>query len=116
MVIATLNIGDPVFIGGIFGFLISLPIALFLAFWMSAVKNSTAVVIGAFIGALLGFLIIQAWAGTLIFNTSMAGASGASIFFGSALFCSIMGLIGGIISDLFVARRSTRDYRRHISE
>lgn len=113
---AALNIGDPVFIGGILGFLISLPIALFLAFWLSNVKNRAAVVIGAFIGALLGFLIIQAWAGTLISNTPLPGANGASAFFGGLLFCSAMGLIGGIVSDLLVAGRSTRDYRRQVSE
>ena len=116
MVMAAFNIGDPVFIGGIFGFLISLPIALFLAFWMSNVKNKTAVVVGAFIGALLGFLIIQAWAGTLISNTDLEGAYGASAFFGGLLFCSATGLIGGLISDLLVASRNTRDYRRQASE
>jgi biotin transporter BioY len=116
MVIAALNIGDPVFIGGFFGFLISLPIALFLTFWLSNVKNRIAVVAGAFVGALLGFLIIQAWAGTLIFNSSLAGANGGSAFFGCTLFCSAMGLIAGILADLLVARRNTRDYRRRIAE
>ncbi len=116
MVIAALDIGNPVFVGGLFGFLLSLPIALFLAFWLSNVKNRIAVIAGAFVGALLGFLIIQAWAGTLIFNSSLAGANGGSAFFGCALFCSAMGLVGGILSDLLVARRNTRDYRRQISE
>ncbi|GAC1358903.1 MAG: hypothetical protein NVS2B12_30990 [Ktedonobacteraceae bacterium] len=115
MVIAAFSLGDPVFIGDFFGLLISLPIALFLAFWMSAVKNRAAVVIGAFIGALLGFLIILVWASPLIFNTPLPGISGASAFFGGALFCSIMGLIGGIVMDLVVASRSARDYRRQVS-
>jgi biotin transporter BioY len=116
MVIAAFNIGDPVFIGGIFGFLLALPVALFLAFWLSNVKNRTAVVVGAFVGALIGFLIIQGWAGTLIFNSSLPGANGGSAFFGCVLFCSAMGLIGGIIADLLIARRNTRHYRRQIAE
>ncbi len=115
MVIATLSLGDPVLIGDFFGLLLSLPIALFLAFWISAVKNRTAVVVGGFIAALLGFFIILGWAGTLFFDTPLPGANGASAFFGSVLFCSIMGLVGGMVADLVVASRSTRDYRRHVS-
>jgi len=115
MILATLSLGDPVFIGDIFGLLLSLPVALFLAFWVSAVKNRTVVIIGAFISALLGFFIILGWAGTLIFDTPLSGANGGSAFFGSVLFCSIMGLAGGMIADLLVARRSARDYRRQVS-
>ncbi len=51
---------DGIFIGDFWGFLLALPIALFLAYWMSEVKNRTAVVVGAFAGALLGFIIILA--------------------------------------------------------
>src|SRR5947209_9302454 len=103
---------DGVFIGDFWGFILALPIALFLAFWLSAVKNRAAVVVGAFIGALLGFLIILGWVGTLIYNTELPGANGGATFFGSVLMCSTLGLTGAIIFDLIVARRSARDYRR----
>src|SRR5258708_13171111 len=79
---------NDIFIGGFCGFLLSLPIALFLAFWMSAVKNRLVVVVGAFIGALLGFLIILGWFDTLIFTTQLPGATGCSTFFGSAFIFS----------------------------
>src|SRR5947209_3377995 len=54
---------DPngIFVGSIFGLIIALPVSLFLAFWVSAVKNKAVVVLGAFIGAILGFLIILGW-------------------------------------------------------
>ena len=110
------NIGDPIFIGDFFGFLLALPISLFLAYWLSAVKNHKAVISGAFVGALIGFLIILGWADTLIFNTPLPGANGGSVFFGSALFCPIMGLIGGILTDLLVARKNARDYRRQAGQ
>jgi len=103
---------DGVFIGDFWGFILALPIALFLAYWLSDVKNRMVVVIGAFIGALLGFLIILGWVGTLIFNTPLPGANGGATFFGSVLLCSTLGLAGAIIFDLIVARRSARDYRR----
>ncbi|MFL5626066.1 MAG: PTS sucrose transporter subunit IIBC [Ktedonobacteraceae bacterium] len=103
---------NDIFIGGFCGFLLSLPIALFLAFWMSAVKNRGIVVLGGFIGALLGFIIILGWVGTLIFSTPLPNANGASTFFGSVLLCSVLGLAGAIILDLIVARRNARDYRR----
>ncbi len=103
---------NDIFIGGFCGFLLSLPVALFLAFWMSAVKNRLIVVLGAFIGALLGFIIILGWVGTLVFSTPLPGANGGSTFFGSVLLCSVLGLAGGIIFDLIVARRNARDYRR----
>lgn len=106
------NIGDPIFIGDIFGLILALPISLFLAYWMSAVKNHVAVVVGALVGAVLGFFIILGWAGTLIFDTPLPGANGASIFFGSVLFCSICGLIGGIVTDMLIARIRRKDYTR----
>ncbi len=105
---------NDIFIGGFCGFLLSLPIALFLAFWMSAVKNRGVVVLGAFVGALLGFIIILGWVDTLIFSTTLPGANGASTFFGSVLICSVLGLAGAIIFDLIVARRNARDYRRQV--
>ena len=107
-----INPSSGVFIGDLFGFILSLPTALFLAFWMSAVRNRTAVVVGAFIGCLIGFLAILAWVGTLIFDTELPGANGATTFFGSLLICSICGLSAAILADLIVARRTSRDYRR----
>jgi hypothetical protein len=106
------NIGDPIFIGDFFGFLISIPVSLFLAFWLSAVKKRAAVVVGAFVGALLGFLIILGWAGTLIYDKPLPGANGGSVFFGSLFFCIVLGLSGGILTDLLIARKSRKDYLR----
>src|SRR5205085_10743199 len=53
-----INPGDGYFIADIFGFILAVPMALFLAFWMSSVKRRGVVVVGAFLGALIGFLII----------------------------------------------------------
>ena len=113
---AFLNMSDPqaapILIGDIFGLVLALPIAPFLAFWMSAVKSKWAVVLGAILGTIIGFLAILAWVGTLINDTPLPGVSGAPVFFGSVLFCSIMGVIGGILTDLLVGTRSKRDYSR----
>ncbi len=105
---------DAVFVSDICGFVLALPIALFMAYWMSAVKNRWIVVLGAFIGDAIGFLIILAWLGTLIFSTPYPGAegNGTAIFFGALLLNSVLGLAGGMIFDLFVARASRHDYRR----
>ncbi len=103
---------NDIFIGAVCGFILSLPISLFLAFWMSAVKNRGIVVLGAFIGAFVGLLIILGWADTLIFDTPLPGANGNSTFWGSLFFCIMLGLVGGIILDLIVARANARDYRR----
>lgn len=105
---------DAVFVSDIFGFILALPIALFMAYWMSAVKNRWIVVLGAFIGDLLGFLIILGWLGTLIFSTPFPGAenNGTAIFFGALLLNATLGLAGGMIFDLLVARASRHDYRR----
>ncbi len=116
MVISSLNIGDPIFIGDFFGFILALPIGLFLSFWISAVKNRTAVVLGSLLGAIIGFFIILAWAGTLFSPTPLQGANGTAVFFGAALFCSILALVTGMIIDVLVARRNTRDYRRQLSQ
>ncbi len=116
MVIASLNIGDPIFIGDFFGFILALPIGLFLSFWISAVKNHTAVILGSLLGAILGFFIILAWAGTLFFSTPLPGANGTAVFFGAALFCSILALVTGMLVDVLVARRNTSDYRRTQSQ
>ena len=106
------NINDPIFIGDFWGFVLAIPISLFLAFWLSSVKKRAAVVIGAFVGALLGFLIILGWAGTLIFDKPLPGANGTSVFFGSVFFCTVLGVSAGILTDLLVARNNKRDYRR----
>ena len=107
-----INPSDGFFIADIFGFIIALPMALFLAFWMSAVKRPMVVVIGAFAGCFLGFLIILGWVGTLIFDTTLPGASTGATFFGSVLFNSALGLVFAIFADLIVARLTARDYRR----
>jgi len=109
-----LQIIDPsgIFLADLFGLILSLPIALFLAFWMSAVKNRLVVVLGAFLGAFLAFLIILGWVGTLIYDTVLPGANPGGAFFGSLFLCSALGLSLGIIADLIVARMTSRDYRR----
>ena len=108
----TLNFdpGSAIFIGDTFGFILAVPITLFLAFWLSSVKNPMAVVFGALIGAFIGLFAILCWVGTVIFDTPLPGADGASTFFGSLLLCSATGLITAILTDLWVARRSSRDY------
>ena len=105
---------DPagVFWGALFGLILSLLIAPFLAFWLSAVRNRAAVVFGAFIGGIIAFLIILGWAGTLVYTTVLPGASGGPIFFGSVLFCGALELVFGIGFDLLIARANRRDYRR----
>lgn len=100
---------NDIFIGDIFGFVLALPISLFMAFWLSAVKKRAAVVVGAFLGALIAFVGILVWADTL------PGANGGATFFGSLFFCWAAALIGGIITDLLVARITSRDYRRSIA-
>lgn len=103
---------DGLFIGDFFGFVIALPVALFLVFWMSAVKNRFIVVLGGFLGAVVGFVGVLGWVGTLVYDTPLPGANGASTFFGSVLICSILGLSFGMILDLIVARVNRRDYSR----
>src|SRR5258708_11679729 len=102
--------GSPIFIGDIFGFILALPISLFLAYWISNVKNNIAVVVGAFAGALIGFLVILCWVGTLIYSTPLPGANGPATFFGSIFICSAAGLTLAIIVDLLVARANNKDY------
>ena len=82
-----------VFIADIFGLILALPMAMFLAFWMSAVKRRAVVVLGAFIGCFLGFLVILAWVGELIFDSVLPGANPGSVFFGSLLLNSAAGLV-----------------------
>ena len=103
---------DGTFIAGLCGFILALPVSLFLAFWLSEVKNKTSVVTGAFAGALLGFIAILGWVGTLIYTQPLPNANPPATFFGSVLMCSVLGLAAAIILDLVVARRNRRDYRR----
>lgn len=112
----TINPSDGVFIADIFGFILSLLFAPFLVFWLSAVKNRAAVIIGSIIGEILGFIIIYAWAGPLLRGKDLINVQPAAVFFGSLLFCTIMGIIGGMIVDLLVARASSHDYRRPAHE
>ena len=101
-----------VFLADLFGLILALPMAMFLAFWMSAVRRRAVVVLGAFIGSFLGFLIILGWVGELIFDSVLPGANPGAVFFGSLFVNSITGLVGGILFDLIVARLTRRDYRR----
>lgn len=110
----TLQLIDPggVFWGALFGLILSLPVALFMAFWMSAVRNRVAVVVGAFIGGIIAFLVILGWAGTLVYTTDLPGAGGGAAFFGGFLFCAAAELALGAGFDLLIARGNRRDYRR----
>lgn len=108
----TINIGDPIFIFSFLGFILALPVALFMAFWMSMVKDRKIVVLGAFIGALIGFLGILAWVDTLIYNTPLPNASIGAVLFGTILICSVGGSAVAIIADLVIARMTKRHYRR----
>ncbi|OLB28963.1 MAG: PTS sucrose transporter subunit IIBC [Chloroflexi bacterium] len=103
---------DGFFIADLCGFILALPISLFLAFWLSEVKNRMTVVIGAFAGALLGFLAVLGLVDTLIFDQPLPNATPAGTFFGSVLLCSVLAISAAIILDLIVARRTRRDYRR----
>jgi hypothetical protein len=105
---------NDIFWGDLFGLILALPLGLFLAFWLSAVKNRAAVVFGALIGALIPFAFILFWVGAL-FVPLRWKADGGSVFFGSLLICVIAALIGGMITDLIVARINSRDYRRQIA-
>jgi len=104
-----------VFAADLIGLILALPIAMFMAFWMSAVKRRAVVVLGAFIGSFLGFLVILGWVGELIFDSVLPGANTGSVFFGSLFLNSAAGLAGGIFADLIVARLTRRDYRRPAS-
>jgi hypothetical protein len=108
MSVFPLSIND-IFIGDIFGFLLALPVSLFLVFWLSAVKKRAAAIFGAFLAALIAFVVILVWANTL------PNADGAGTFFGSLFFCSAAALVGGILTDLLVARVTSRDYRQSLA-
>lgn len=103
-----------IFWGDLIGFLLSLPITLFLVFWLSdvVIKRKAVAVTGAFIGSFLAFVGILAWVGELIYNTVLPGASPGSTFFGSLFICSVAGIAFGILADIIVARLTRGDYRR----
>ena len=106
---------NDIFWGDLFGLILALPLGLFLAFWLSAVKNRAAVVFGALIGALVPFVFILFWVGALFVPQQLKDANGGSVFFGSLLICLIAALIGGMITDIIVASINNRDYRRQIA-
>lgn len=97
---------SEIFIGDVLGFVLALPFSLFMVFWVSAVKKRSAVVLGAFLGALIAFVVIFLWA------SSLPGANGGVTFFGSVLICSIAALVGGILTDVLIARMTSHNYRR----
>jgi hypothetical protein len=105
---------NDIFWGDLFGLILALPLGLFVAFWLSAVKSRAAVVFGALIGALIPFFFILFWVGGL-FVPLQWKADGGSVFFGSLLLCAIAALIGGMVTDLIVARFNNRDYRRQVA-
>jgi hypothetical protein len=45
----------------------------------------------------------------------MTGANGGSAFFAGVLLCAALGLAGGILTDLLVAAKNNRDYRRTLA-
>ena len=98
-----------IFIADIFGFILALPISLFLAFWMSAVRSKAAVIFGALVGAIIGFFIIDGVAASLV-QSNPAMFSGAATFFGSLIFCTAMAIAGGMITDLLLGR-NPKQYR-----
>src|SRR5712691_8517075 len=93
-----INISDPIFIGDLWEFILALPISLLLSLWIGSgsIRHPAMGALGAFVGALLGFLITLGWVGTLIFSTPLPGANGVTTFFGSLLLCSALGVMGCI--------------------
>lgn len=110
------SLGDPIFIGDFWGTLISLPVALFLAFWLSNVKNKVAVIGGALVGVIIGFLGVLCIVGTLIHPDPLPYVDGVATFFSTVLFNSALGLSAGILTDLVISRRNERDYRRQVQQ
>jgi Kef-type K+ transport system membrane component KefB len=91
-----------------FGFVLAVPVSLFLAFWMSSVKNKAVVIGGGLVGAFLSFVGVFVWLAAF----PLPGANGASVFFGSLLLSSVTGLTLAVLTDVLVARRSSRNYLR----
>ncbi|WP_052891289.1 hypothetical protein [Thermogemmatispora carboxidivorans] len=109
-----INPSDGLFLASFFGFLLSLPLALFIIFWVSVVlvRRRWAVLLGTFIGAFIGLLAILGWVDTLIFDTPLPNAQVGATFFGSLFLCSVLGLVGGMLTDWLVARGESRRSRR----
>ncbi|WP_069805976.1 hypothetical protein [Thermogemmatispora onikobensis] len=109
-----INPSDGLFLASFFGFLLSLPLALFIIFWVSVVlvRRRWAVLLGTFIGAFIGLLAILGWVDTLIFDTPLPNAQVGATFFGSLFLCSVLGLVGGMLTDWLVARAESRRSRR----
>jgi hypothetical protein len=95
------------FLSVISGVVLALPIALALSYWIGygSIRHPATGVLGAFAGALFGFLVILGWVGTFIFSTPLPGANGVATFFGSLLLCSILGVMGCIFTDQIILRR-----------
>ena len=105
---------NGIFIGDFWGTVLAVPVALFLAFWLSNVKNKFAVIGGALVGILLGFFGILCVVGTVFRPTPLPNVDGVAVFFSSVLLNSALGLIFRIATDLIIANRNERDYRREI--
>jgi hypothetical protein len=103
------------FIADFWGALIALPLALGVTFWVSNVKSKGAVVGGAFLGIILGFVGILLWLGPVFHTNPLPNTDPVAVFFGTLFFCAILGLIFGLATDLVIARRNERDYRRQLS-
>ena len=101
------NVTDPIFIGGFWGFILSLPILLLVSYWISSagIKRAARGAVGAVAGAFLGFLIILGWVDTRIFPSPLPGANSTSTFFGSLLLCSVLGVMGCIFTDQAIIHR-----------
>ncbi|RAQ96610.1 PTS sucrose transporter subunit IIBC [Thermogemmatispora tikiterensis] len=109
-----INPSDGLFLASLFGFLLSLPLSLFVIFWVSVVlvRRRWIVLLGAFIGAFIGLLAILGWVDTLIFDTPLPNAQVGATFFGALFLCSILGLVGGMLADWLAARSESRRSRR----
>ncbi|HCI80851.1 MAG TPA: PTS sucrose transporter subunit IIBC [Ktedonobacter sp.] len=102
------------FIADFWGALIALPLALGVIYWVSNVRNKAAVVGGAFIGVLVGFIGILLWLGPVFHANPLPNTDPVAVFFGTLFACAILGLIFGLSTDLIIARRNERDYRRQL--
>ena len=102
------------FIADFWGALIALPLALGVTFWVSNVKNKGAVVGGGLLGILVGFVGILLWLGPVFHTNPLPNTDPVAVFFGTLFFCAILGLIFGLVTDLLIAKRNERDYRRQL--
>ena len=105
---------NGIFIGDFWGTILAVPVALFLAFWLSNVKNKVAVIGGALVGILIGFFGILCIVGTLIRPTPLPNVDGVSVFFSAVLLNAALGLAFGIATDFIIANRNERNYRQQV--